>query len=592
MTRQRDRWTWSGPARAHGWRKCEGTASLVVLLLSTALFGCGGGGANGKGYLPDPASFSLRATSDRGMVVSGNPYATYAGAEILGAGGNAVDAAVATAFALAVVEPSQSGLGGRTQALVGLPDGRFHGLDGTTQVPRGYDAATAPSVERGYPTVAIPGTVKALTRLLAEHGSMSLEQVLGPAIRYAEGGFPITPGEARRIAGVADDLRAFPEASRTFLKKDGSPYEGGDTLVQGDLADVLKTLAREGADAFYSGELARRMVEDFQANGGYVTLEDLAEYEARDAVLARGGYRGAELVGTYLPASGATVIEILQIMERFPVGGMTEGERAALLAQALLLGFQDRDEYQFDAPEAVVARLTSTEWARERAQMVRGVGNAGGSGGGGTSPGPGDGLPGEGGPSPEWAHTTHVAAADDQGMVVAMTQSLGPTLGSWVVTPGLGFVYAATTGGYLADAPPGGRPWSSQAPLIVLEEGAPRFVLGGAGARRIVSALVSVTSRLLDQGMGLQEALAAPRLHPTGSTVTVEAGERPEASTDQVEAALEGLGFQVEIREFSTWFALLNAVEIRPGGGGAEPLFLGVADPRWGFGGAAGPPSG
>jgi gamma-glutamyltranspeptidase/glutathione hydrolase len=565
-------------------------APLVVLLLSasTVLSGCGDGVATRGGHLPDPATFALRATSDRGMVVSGNPYATHAGAEILGVGGNAVDAAVATAFALAVVEPSQSGLGGRTQALVGLPDGSFHGVDGTTQVPMGYDAATAPSVERGYPTVAIPGTVKALTRLLAEDGSMSLEQVLGPAIRYAEGGFPLTPGEARRIAGVAEDLRAFPEAGRTFLKEDGSPYEGGDTLVQGELAEVLKTLAREGADAFYSGEIARRMVEDFQANGGYVTLEDLAGYEARDAVLARGSYRGADLVGTYLPASGATVIEILQIMERFPVGGMTEGERAALLTQALLLGFQDRDEFQFDPPETVVARLTSKEWARERARMVRGVGDVGG----GANSARGAGSAGEGGPSPEWAHTTHVAVADDQGMVVAMTQSLGPTLGSWVVTPGLGFVYAATTGGYLADAPPGGRPWSSQAPLIVLEDGVPRFVLGGAGARRIVSGLVSVVSRLLDQGMGLQEAMAAPRLHPSGSTVTVEAADGRDASTDQVEAALEGLGFQVEIREFSTWFALLNAVEIRPDEGGGEPRFLGVADPRWGFGGAGGPPEG
>jgi gamma-glutamyltranspeptidase/glutathione hydrolase len=175
-------------------------------------------------------------------------------------------------------------------------------------------------------------------------------------------------------------------------------------------------------------------------------------------------------------------------------------------------------------------------------------------------------------------------------MVVAMTQSLGPTLGSWVVTPGLGFVYAATTGGYLADTPPGGRPWSSQAPLVVLEEGLPRLVLGGAGARRIVSALVSVVSRLLDQGMDLPQAMSALRLHPSGNIVTVETRDAPDARTDQVEAALEGLGFQVEMERFSTWFALLNAVEIRRGAGEDEASFLGVADPRWGYGGAAGPP--
>jgi len=500
------------------------------------------------------------------MVVSGNPYASHAGAEMLDAGGNAVDAAVATAFALGVVEPSQSGIGGRTQGLVGLPDGSFFGIDGTTQVPLGYDAQTAPQVERGYPTVAIPGTVKALTRLLSEFGSLPLERVLAPAIRYAEGGVPLTEGEARRIATVAEELREYEWAGRSFLRPDGSPYAGGDTLVQPDLAEVLKRLAQEGPDVFYAGELARRMVDDIQGNGGFVTMEDLRQYEARNAILARGSYRGREIVGTYLPASGATVIEILHILENFPVGAMTEGERAAVLSQALLLGFEDRDEFQSDPPEKVVTRLTSKTWASGRAGEIRGVG-------------------GDGGASAEWPHTTHVSTADRDGMVVALTQSLGPTLGSWVVTPGLGFVYAATTGGYLADAPPGGRPWSSQAPLIILEDGRPRYVLGGAGARRIISALVSVVSRLLDEGMGLPEALAAPRLHPSGGGVTLEVGDEPATGAG---AVLERLGFQVETRPFSTWFALLNVVEIvgRSEGGAVE--FLGVADPRWAWGGAAG----
>ena len=560
------------------------TLPLLALLLALGVCaGCGGEGEDGplgasaaRQELPDPSAITLEATSSRGMVVSGNPYASHAGAAMLEAGGNAVDAAVATAFALAVVEPSQSGIGGRTQALVRLPDGSFHGIDGTTQVPLGYDPTMAPRVDRGYPTVAIPGTVKALTRLLSEHGSLPLERVLAPAIRYAEGGFPITEGEARRIATVAEGLREFEWAARSFLGPDGSPLSGGDTLIQTDLAETLKVLASEGPEEFYSGELARRMVEDFQENGGFVTLEDLRQYEARDAVLARGSYRGRDIVGTYLPASGATVIEILQILESYPMGEMTEGERAALLTQALLLGFEDRDEFQFDPPEEVVARLTSKEWAAGRARALRRAeGRAGVA------------APAITGPE-EWPHTTHLSAADGDGMVVAMTQSLGPTLGSWVVTPGLGFVYAATTGGYLADTPPGGRPWSSQAPIIVLEDGRPRYVLGGAGARRIVSALVSVVSRLLDEGMGLSEALAASRLHPSGDEVTLENGDAPEAE-EGGEAALESLGFQVDTRSFSTWFALLNAIEVVGTPEGGERQFLGVADPRWGWGGAVGP---
>jgi len=573
---------------------------INLLFLAAALVGCDVTGGSGiaeqavGGGLPDPESFSLHASSDAGMVVSGNPYATHAGVQMLEAGGNAADAAVATAFALAVVEPSQSGLGGRTQALTRLPDGAFHGIDGTTQVPRGYDAATAPSVEHGYPTVAIPGTVKALTRLLAEHGTLPLEQVLAPAIRYAEGGFPLTPGEARRIAGVAEGLRGFQAAAGYFLRPDGSPYEGGDTLVQADLAEVLRTVAREGGDAFYLGDLARRMVRDFQANGGYVTLRDLGEYQAEDAVLARGSYRGREVVGTYLPASGATVIEILQILENFPMGDFTEGDRAAVLSQALLLGFEDRDETQFDPPEEVVAKLTSKDWAAARARKVRVSGPRVARGADNSFKGvpgaSGDHLPRQGSTAPvgEWPNTTHISVADDRGMVVAMTQSLGPTLGSWVATPGLGFVYAATTGGYLADAPPGGRPWSSQAPLVVLEKGTPRYVLGGAGARRIVSALVSVVGRLVDEGMDITEALAAPRLHPSGNEVTLERVEGAALDAAGVEVAVEGFGFEVASRPFDTWFALLNAVEVRPEGLPALPRFTGAADPRWAWGGAGG----
>ncbi|MGW8268177.1 MAG: gamma-glutamyltransferase family protein, partial [Longimicrobiales bacterium] len=547
---------------------------FFTLALGAVFFGgCGResvpgpeGASPDRSELPDPTTFSREASSELGMVVSGNPYASHAGAEMLEAGGNAVDAAVATAFALGVVEPSQSGIGGRTQALVGLPDGSFFGIDGTTQVPLGYDAQTAPRVERGYPTVAIPGTVKALTRLLSEFGSLPLERVLAPAIRYAEGGALLTEGEARRIAAVAEGLREYEWASRSFLKPDGSPYAGGDTLVQPDLAETLRRLAREGPGVFYEGDLARRMADDIQGHGGFVTMEDLRHYEARDAILARGSYRGRELVGTYLPASGATVIEILHILENFPLGAMSEPERAAVLSQALLLGFEDRDDSQFDPPEEVVTRLTSKAWAAGRAQEIQGARE--------------DGSP------EEWPHTTHVSVADRNGMVVAMTQSLGPTLGSWVVTPGLGFVYAATTGGYLADAPPGGRPWSSQAPLIILEDGSPRYVLGGAGARRIVSALVSVVSRLLDQGMGLSEALAASRLHPSGGGVTLEDGAEPEPGAG---ASLEGVGFRVDTRPFSTWFALLNAIEIEGRSEGEGREFLGVADPRWAWGGAVGP---
>ncbi len=568
-----------------------GQVLVAVLLLA----GCGQGeGGPSTPRLPDPsavAGMGLTARADGGMIVSGNPFATRAGAEVMEEGGNAVDAAVAAAFTLAVVEPSQSGLGGRTQALVRSPDGSFRGVDGTTEVPRGYDPARAGRAEHGYATVAVPGTVAALTRIHEEFGVLPLERVMAPAVALAEEGFPLTEGEAERIAGVAEGLLEWEGARRYFLRPDGSPYEAGELLVQRDLAELLRSIAREGAAAFYRGEVAERIARDMAEHGGFVTTDDLAAYEARDAVVVRGRYRELEVVGTYLPASGATVVEILQILEELPLPEMDAPARMVAAARALLLGFQDRDSLQHLPPAEAVALLTSREWAAERARTIREPGSGGGM------PPPASGFRGEAvrrrGPaaagSPagavgEPSHTTHLSVADAEGWAVSMTQSLGPTMGSRVVTPGLGFVYAATTGGYLSATRPGERPWSSQAPLILLEGGVPRYVLGGAGARRILSALVCTVIRLVDEDRGLADALEAPRIHPGRTRVRVEAG--PGRGFDpSILRALRAAGFRVEERAAGTYFARLNGIEILPEGGG----FLGVADPRWRWGGAAGP---
>jgi gamma-glutamyltranspeptidase/glutathione hydrolase len=209
------------------------------------------------------------------MVVSGSEHATRAGAEILGSGGNAVDAAVATAFALAVTEPTQSGLGGRTQALVWNPDGTVFGVDATTTVPRSYDPDTAETVDDGYGVIGIPGTVAGLARVLEEGGSMSLPEVLAPAIRLAEGGFPLSEGEAGRLAAIRERLLLSAGARSVFLKPDSSAYASGEVLRQPFLADVLRTLSEEGPEAFYRGSIARRIAADMGAAGAYLTAADL-----------------------------------------------------------------------------------------------------------------------------------------------------------------------------------------------------------------------------------------------------------------------------------------------------------------------------
>jgi gamma-glutamyltranspeptidase/glutathione hydrolase len=508
---------------------------------------------------------SLVARSASGVVVSGAPLASRAGVEILEAGGNAVDAAVATAFALGVVEPTQSGLGGRTQGLVVEPDGTAFGIDATTEVPASYDPDNAPDAERGHVTVAIPGTVAGLVSLHERGGRLPLEQVMAPAIRLARDGFVLGEGEAGRLAGVRDVIAADPGASTVFLRSDGRSLEAGDRLVLRDLAAVLEGVAADRGESFYRGEVARAMVADVADRGGYLTLEDLERYAARDAIVVRGRYRDLDLIGTYLPASGATAIEALQILERLPPAEPESPSWVASVATALLAAFEDREAASGE-PAEDAARLTSVEWAERRAAEL------------GSSP------PTAQAPStpPEPAHTTHLSVVDGEGRMVAMTQSLGPTMGSGVVTPGLGFPYAATLAGYLGYVRPGERAWSSQAPLVAFRDGASVLVIGGAGARRILSALVSVVDRFA-RGIPIQEAMERPRFHPTGGTLILEVDSaRSWGWPGGIPGEIGGL--EVDSRPTSTYFARLNAVGLEP----ASEIAVGVADPRWPWGGALG----
>ena len=506
------------------------------------------------------------ARSSAGVIVSGSALATAAGLEILERGGNAVDAAVASAFALAVAEPSQSGLGGRTHILIRTASGQFFGLDGWTEVPA---AATNPLAGEsdsayGYATIAVPGTVAALARALAEHGSLPLADVMAPALALAERGFPLPLGEAARLAAAADRLRESAGSRRSFLQADGAPYSTGDRFAQPDLARVLRAIAAQGPDAFYRGWIADSIAADMTRHGGLVRRGDLERYQADVARIVRGSYRGYDVVGTYLPASGVTVIEALQILENFDLAGQVgTAEWASLVARALLASFADRAESQYLPADQEAVKLTSKDWAATRARDIR---------------------TGERPPSPfgfDPDHTTHLSVVDRNGMIVALTQSLGPNLGSKVVTAGLGFLYAATMG-YLPARAPGDRPFSSQAPLIVLRDGRPVYVTGGGGGRRIVSASVAVLSRLIDQRLSLADALAAPRLHPTDSRLILEqrAGAAwPGTARDSLAAR----GFTLGSNNDGAYFARLHAIEWDT----TRREWVAVADDRW-FGTAAG----
>jgi gamma-glutamyltranspeptidase/glutathione hydrolase len=540
-------------------------AVRLTLFFSLALLGC-------EPQAPEHPAYGNEqiARSRHGMVVSGSPLATSVGVQVLESGGNAVDAAVATAFALSVVEPSMSGLGGRTQILLRTPDGEFAGIDGTTQAPAG--SPTEPAEEGnlyGYATIGVPGTVAALAMAHAEYGKQPWAALIAPAITLAEEGFTIPPQTARRIASVADPLRELEASARYFLKPDGTTYASGERLVQRDLARTLRAIAEGGTEVFYLGWIADSIAADMRRHGGFVRVQDLAAYEARPSRVVRGSYRGYDLVGTYLPASGATTIEALQILERFDLTDRVgDSEWVALTAQALLLSFEDRTQ-DLGTDEERAAILVSKDWAAERAGEVNDPREAPalsvGTGGAGRRVVS----------MRESAHTTHLSVADRDGGLVALTQSLGPTLGSKVAAPGLGFLYAATMG-YLGAVAPGARPFSSQSPLIVLNDGKPAYVLGGAGARRIISAIVEVVSRLVDEDVSLAEAMALPRFHPTNATIFIE-GRRAATWSAANMAELASFGFAPEARGSATYFAVLHGIEFEVATGD----YIGVADPRY-----------
>jgi gamma-glutamyltranspeptidase/glutathione hydrolase len=494
------------------------------------------------------------------MVVSASPFATDVGTAILAAGGNAVDAAVGTAFALSVVEPTMSGLGGRTQMLIHTAEGEFVGLDGGTEVPR----ATPPDLairegEGGYRAIGIPGTVAVLATALERFGRMTLPSVLSHVLPLAEAGFPLSASEAARIAEVADELHQLSGSREHFFGPDGNALGAGETLRQPALGRILRAIADGGPEVFYRGWIAESIATDMSANGAFLTAEDLATYEVIESIVVRGRYRMHDVIGTYLPASGATTIEALQILERLdPAPVVGSAPWVQNVAHALLASFEDRVA-DLGPPEQHAAVIVSAEWADRRADEIRAHR--------GEPPEP---VPADS----ESPFTTHLSVVDAAGGAVALTQSVGPNMGSKVVTEGLGFVYAATMG-YLGARQPGDRPFSSQSPIMILDDGDLILVLGASGARRIISSLVSTVSRVVDGGVELTEAVMAPRFHPSGPNLYVESRTEIPWSTGVV-AELSRTEFDVVERSEADYFAAIHGIVIDP----TSRVAVGVAEPR------------
>ena len=506
--------------------------------------------------------------SKNGVVTTAHPLATNAGIEILESGGNAMDAAVAAAFTLSVVEPSMSGIGGRAQILIYTPEQEVHGIDATTQAPAYYEFDDTAGVEYGYQTIAVPGVVKGLTDGLKDFGSLTLEQVMEPAIGYAQNGFALLPGEAYRQESVKDILNEFAGTRQYYMNEDSTAKHAGQWIIQSDLARVLKSISEKGPDVFYKGWIAQSMVADIRENGGFLTLKSLSDYKAERSHIVDGSYRSYGLKALWLPAYGAITIEALQILEALPVNLNENRAWARAVYHAIKSAYLDKKEQKtLDDAE----RFTSKSWAKKRAA---GTPFMNGSVNDASSKVIKDSIPRVQKDSD--GHTSHLTIVDKNGMIVSLTQTIGPTMGSKVATPGLGFLYAQTMGGYLGKVEPNLRVPSHISPIIVFKNDKPFLAMGAAGGSRIPSSIVNVISRIIDHDLSLEEALNSPRVHPIEEGISLEVVDKVSWNNND-STYFSKLGYTVEMKQLPGQFGRIHAVILDTLTG----EWIGCADPDW-----------
>ena len=517
---------------------------------------------------PAAATRNAQVTAKRGMVASAHALASQAGLDMLKAGGNAVDAAVAAAFAIGVVEPNASGIGGEGMMVIHLAStGQAVAIDYRSAAPAAVDFPDG-IPDTGHAAVAIPGTVAGLTTALQKYGTMPLSRVLAPAIRLAEQGFVISPTLAGIVIDNFDAIRKNEPLTR-LLCPGGLPIEAGDTLKNPDLAASLRTIAEGGADVFYKGAIADAIVSEMAARGGRISKADLASYKAIEREPVRGRYRGYEIVSAPPPVGGIALIEILQILGTFDFSKETplSPRYVHLAAEAMKRGFADYAAAVGD-PDFVkvpVAGLLSAEYARSRAAEIKPDSVTPKVTAGAVA-------------KQESPSTTSLSVVDAQGNMVALTQTISDFFGAKVVIGGTGIILNNEMKNFGSRGPnaiaPGKRMRTMIAPTVLLKDGKAYATLGTPGAARIVSTMALLVSNLVDFGMGIQEAIEAPRFYARDVEADLSVEARvPSATID----ALTKIGYRIKTyRDFDLFFGGAQGIVIDPKTG----MRVGGADPR------------
>ena len=465
-----------------------------------------------------------------GAAATVHPLATQAAINALDQGGTAIDAAIAAAVTLGVVDGHNSGIGGGNFAVVRWTDGRVEALDGREQAPA---AASQDMFIRdgkgdiqlsttGPLAVGIPGSVAVYEYMHQRGGKLAWQDLILPAADIAEQGFSLSASSAKRIARTAEKLRRFPASSKIFLDSQQQPLRAGVLLKQQDLANSYKLLAKHGGEYFYHGDFAKRVAHWMAENGGIISADDFANYQMRIRTPTLSEYRGFQVAGFPPPSSGGVhVAQILNILENFDLRSMDEVTRYHILAEAMQLAFADRAHFLGDPDFVPVPKgLMDKHYAKQLAQKIN-INKTATNVEHGTPPNADIDLFGK--------HTTHISAADKWGNWVAITTTVNTSFGSKVVVPGTGVVLNnqmddfstqpgvpnafGLVGNQANSVQAGKRPLSSMSPTIVLKDGKPVMSLGAAGGPTIITQVVQTLVNVIDFDMSATQALAAQRIH-------------------------------------------------------------------------------
>ena len=533
-----------------------------------------------------------------GLAMTSSPYANAIGKAVLDSGGNAIDAAVAVSYALAVTHPAAGNIGGGGFALIHLANGEDIALDFREVAPKAASrdmfldsrGEVIPNAAvTGYLSVGVPGSVKGMSAMLDKYGTKTLSELLEPAVMLAEKGFMVTQRQQETMQEVQSDFAKFESSSKYFLKENGEVYKDGDILIQKDLAKTLRILQKEGESAFYQGEIAKAMVSDIQKGGGILTLQDLKDYEVKWRKPLHGSYRGYDIITMPPPSSGgAHILEILNIIENADMAklGFASSKSIHLLTEAMRQAQADRSSFMGD-PDFIdlpLDTLLSKEYARE---VYRSIKTNRATPSDRIIPGLGKIKQNNNPNLHEGSNTTHFSVVDKWGNAVSVTYTLNRRYGSGAAVSGYGFLlndqmenFSIKVGypnrhgmieGTNNAIAPNKRPLSTMSPTMILKDGKLYVVLGSPGSGKIISVVAQVIVNLIDYKMDLVTAVESPRFHMQWQPDTLDI-EKFSINKDTQEI-LKRMGYKVI--ETDT-MGDVNAILIDPKTG----IIYGTLDPR------------